>query len=517
MLKLTDHMAELERLELLDREDLLAMVKRMVNGGVSLSFHGKRTAMNIRRRVRPRVTRRMKHLHVGTPPEQSKNLLIEGENLQAMVTLYKYRGQVDLIVTDPPYNTGQDFRYNDRWDEDPNDPNLGNLVTLEDGSRHTKWMKAMLPRLQMMKEMLKPQGVIAVCIDDNELFNLGMMMNEEFGEDNRIAIINWQKAYAPKNDSRHVSTATEYVLVYAKDRTLAKTGLTPRTARMDSRYRNPDSDPDGDWRDDNPTSRERRDHDRYGIQSPFTGAIHYPGTPSWRLPRTRMKKVLEQYGSEYVRKDIKDGRAKAFVIKGSPVPKTPKNQNLDEQPVVEDPRLADAAAAVRAREAAERVRDTQVWPIMYWGAGGRGRPNFKRHLRFVKQGRVPLTYWADEDYEEPFDIGVQSWDHAESGHSQTGINELDSIIGKGHGFDTVKPLKLMQKIIQLWCPAGGLVMDPYAGSGTTGHAVLELNKDTGMDRRFILIEQGRPENGDKYARTLTWQRLQNASNGAAAG
>lgn len=153
---LPDKAGELDGLDLLDREDLIAMVKRMVNGGVSLSFHGKRTAMEISRKVRPRVTRRMKDLHVGTPEEQCKNMLIEGENLQAMVTLYKYRGEVNLIVIDPPYNTGQYFRYNDRWDEDPNDPELGTLVTMEDGSRHTKWMKAILPRLQIMKAMLKP-------------------------------------------------------------------------------------------------------------------------------------------------------------------------------------------------------------------------------------------------------------------------------------------------------------------------------------------------------------------------
>jgi len=89
---------DLDGLELLDREDLIATIKRMVNGGVSLSFHGKRTAMEIARRVRPRITRRISDLHVGTPEEQSRNLLIEGENLQAMVTLYKYRGQVDLIL-----------------------------------------------------------------------------------------------------------------------------------------------------------------------------------------------------------------------------------------------------------------------------------------------------------------------------------------------------------------------------------------------------------------------------------
>ena len=96
-----------------------------------------------------------------------------------------------------------------------------------------------------------------------------------------------------------------------------------------------------------------------------------------------------------------------------------------------------------------------------------------------------------------------SWAASESGRSREGIEELDEIIGKGHGFDTVKPLRLTKKIIQLWCPPHGLVLDPYAGSGTTGHAVLELNQEAGAERRFILIEQGSPANGDKYARTLT--------------
>lgn len=200
-----------DSLESLDRDDLVRIIKGLLTNGVALSFHGKRTAMEISKRVRPRVMRRESRLHVGSPEEQACNLLIEGENLQAMVTLYKYRGLVDLILTDPPYNTGQHFRYNDRWDNDPNDPDLGALVTKEDGSRHTKWIKAMMPRLQLMKAMLKPSGVIAICIDDNELFHLGMMMDEIFGEENRIAVINWQKT-TPKN-ARHVATTTDYVLV----------------------------------------------------------------------------------------------------------------------------------------------------------------------------------------------------------------------------------------------------------------------------------------------------------------
>lgn len=112
-------MVDTDSLELLGREDLIKMVASLSQGGVFINFFGKRSAVEIAKRVRPRVTRRVKELHVGSSAEQSRNMIIEGENLQAMVTLYKYRGQVDLILTDPPYNTGGQFRYNDRWDEDP--------------------------------------------------------------------------------------------------------------------------------------------------------------------------------------------------------------------------------------------------------------------------------------------------------------------------------------------------------------------------------------------------------------
>ena len=91
----------------------------------------------------------------------------------------------------------------------------------------------------------------------------------------------------------------------------------------------------------------------------------------------------------------------------------------------------------------------------------------KKYLKDVKQGIVPTTYWADDDYEEPLDIGTTSWDHEHSGHSQIGINELTSIVGPGHGFETVKPMKLIKKIIQIWCPPTGIVLDPFAGSGTS--------------------------------------------------
>ncbi len=132
-----------------------------------------------------------------------------------------------------------------------------------------------------MKAMLKPGGVLAICIDDNELFHLGMMMDEVFGEENRIAIINWQKSYSPKNDSKHVSTATEYVLVYARDKERAKTGLLSREEGMNAKYRNPDNDPYDIWRSSDATVATPSEKDRYAIQSPFTGALHYPGSRAW--------------------------------------------------------------------------------------------------------------------------------------------------------------------------------------------------------------------------------------------
>lgn len=496
-----------DELSRMDREDLARLVRGLLSNGVALSFHGKRTVLEIVKKVRPRVMRREPKLHVGDPEAQSNNLLIEGENLQAMVTLYKYRGIVDLILTDPPYNTGQQFRYNDKWDDDPNDPDLGTLVSLEDGSRHTKWIKAMMPRLQMMKAMLKPTGVIAICIDDNELFHLGMMMDEVFGENNRIAIINWQKT-TPKN-SRHVSSTTDYVLVYAKDKAQSTTRLLPRSAKADARFGNRDGDRIGDWKQGDVTGKRSPTSHKtmtYAIQSPFTGELHYPlETRHWAFEKATMKKWLTQWGSTYEERDLKDGKPKAIVLRGAPVP---INGKVDS----DHPKLLEARTKALARLA------DGDWPKLYFGVNGDAQPMLKVHASHVKTGSVPTTFWMEEDDPDRLtSIGPVSWEAAASGRTREAIEELDSIVGKGHGFETIKPLSLVKKIIQIWCPPSGLVLDAYAGSGTVGHAVLELNHHTDADRRFILIEQGSPDQGDKYARTLTWQRLRNAVTGARPG
>jgi adenine-specific DNA-methyltransferase len=282
-------------------------------------------------------------------------------------------------VTDPPYNTGQQFRYNDKWDEDPNDPDLGTLVAKEDGSRHTKWIKAMMPRLQMMKAMLKPQGVIAICIDENELFHLGMLMDEVFGEDRRLGIINWQKT-TPKNDASHLSVTTEYVLVYAKDAELASTGELERSRKSNVRFGNPDGDVLGNWKQDNLTARSGGKTNCYALQSPFTGEFYNSANRYWAYKRSTMKKWLEEWGPEYEDCDIGDGRGKAFaIIKGWGHAKT-------------DSQRTDLLNAVREK-AMERL-NAGNWPYLYWGQDGMQRPVRKTYEHLVKSGAVPTTFWV---------------------------------------------------------------------------------------------------------------------------
>lgn len=476
----------------LTKDELIELLEGHGDGGIRIDFLGKDNARKLARRVRPRIVRTIKKYSSGTAADQAMNSLVEGENLQAMATLFKERGQVDFILTDPPYNTGNDWRYNDRWDDDPNDPGLGDLVGPEDGDRHTKWMRFMWPRLQMMRSMLKPAGVLAICIDHRELFHLGQMLDELFGSKNRLAIINWQKSTAPRNDATHVSTATEYVLVYAKDAEEAATGKLPRTESANSRYKDHDGDPRGRWREHDLSARTPSEKADYAIQSPFTGTLYYPpGKYAWRYSKSKIKKWLEEWGSPFEEVALADGRGLALLVAGAEPEKLPKG--------------VTKAAKLRLEE--------RNWPFIWFGLDGTGGPRVKRYLEDMKKGMVPTTYWADDDMEEPITLGSTSWDFEESGLSQTGIKELGAIVGKDHGFETVKPLKLFSKLIQLWCPADGLTLDPFAGSGTTGHAVLQMNAVAGTRRRFILIEQGRPERGDSYARSLTADRLRRVVSG----
>lgn len=492
-------------LEELRLDELITILEANTEGKISVNFSGKAVARRLSRQVRPRITRSVPRLSAGSPEGQARNLLIEGDNLQTMVTLFKERGRVDLIVADPPYNTGNDFRYNDKWEDDPNDDGLGEFIDGNDAARHTKWMRFMYPRLKMMRSMLKRSGVLAICIDYRELFHLGQMLDELFGEQNRLAIINWQKITSPKNHDHGVSSATEYVLVYARDEASAATGKLSHSLLTAAGYRNPDKDELGSWSPSDSTLMGASTHagQVYGIQNPFTGKLHYPQAGRcWRNERSKMKAAVEEWGIKYEDRELDDGLRPALLIKGACNPLT---EDYATDPVV-----------LRAQKAVVKRR-AKVWPRFFWrddrrGNAGHGELRYKTYSSDVAAGVVPTTFWAADDF-EPLGLGGVSWTHQQSGTSEIGVRELNQVVGRGHGFDTVKPLSLIRKIVSIWCPPEGLVLDPFAGSGTTGHAVLDLNEETGANRRFILIEQGRPENGDPYAQSLTCERLRRVVTG----
>ena len=146
----------------------------------------------------------------------SRNMLIEGDNQTILAELPV--GSIDFILTDPPYATGKLFRYDDRWKTPRTHPGEEAYVTEAEVGRHANWINFMACRLQLMKSLLKETGIIAICIGKEQLFRLGILMDEFFGEHNRLGILCWQKRFSPANDSKHISDTTDYVLIYAKKR-----------------------------------------------------------------------------------------------------------------------------------------------------------------------------------------------------------------------------------------------------------------------------------------------------------
>lgn len=475
----------LEKL-ILENSQLKAQLEAITEGGgIKIIFPDKLIAKQIIRKINPRILKELPRYSV--EPINSPNLILEGDNLHALASLYQYRNKVDLILTDPPYNTGKDFRYNDNQNKLPNDEELGDLIQENDSAKHTKWMKFMLPRLILMKEMLKDSGVLAICIDERELFNLGKMLDEIFGEENRVAIINWQKTAAAKNQMKHISPSVEYILVYAKEFTQAKTARLARTPAMLKRYKNPDNDPGGAWVADNPSSGPPSKANLYAVQSPFTGQLlRPPPGASWRWPKRKIKTWLEEYGSEYEEVDLPNEKVPALLLKGSK-----DYSDLENNSVV---KKAQVKAQKRYKEG--------NWPRLVFLKEGEGRFGIKRYLSELKEGVPATNLWESKEFLSSFFIPSK-----ETGYSLTGTRELIAILEKGRDFIGVKPLKLFSKIIQLWCPPNGLILDPFAGTGTTGHAVFELNQTEKSNRQFILIEQGNPKNGDTFARTLLVPRL----------
>jgi adenine-specific DNA-methyltransferase len=205
----------------------------------------------------------------------SDNLLIQGDNLEALKALLPfYRGQVKCIFIDPPYNTKSAFEHYD------------------DNLEHAQWLSMMLPRLQLLRELLCEDGSIWVTIDDNEGHYLKVLMDEVFGRGNFVANVIWEKVFATKNSAQHLSVDHDHILVYGKNAESWVPNLMPRTEKQDSIYKNVDNDPRGIWTSDNLTARNSYSLGIYPVTNPAGRVI--PGPPPgtfWRVSKAKLESL----------------------------------------------------------------------------------------------------------------------------------------------------------------------------------------------------------------------------------
>jgi adenine-specific DNA-methyltransferase len=203
------------------------------------------------------------------------NLLIQGDNLEALKALLPfYRGQVKCIFIDPPYNTKSAFEHYD------------------DNLEHAQWLSMMLPRLQLLRELLREDGSIWVTIDDNEGHYLKVMMDEVFGRGNFVANVVWRKNYSPKSTARHISEDHDHVLVYAKSGVIWAPNLMPRTDKQDRAYKNPDSDLRGPWKPGDLSARNYYGAGTYPITTPSGRIIEGPPKSMyWRVSEPKLQEL----------------------------------------------------------------------------------------------------------------------------------------------------------------------------------------------------------------------------------
>ena len=231
--------------------------------------------------------------------DTTQNLYIEGDNLEVLKLLKEtYLHKVKMIYIDPPYNTGNDFVYEDdfsvesgEWKgESGNFDKDGNLLTSRmtlntesNGRFHTDWLNMIYPRLRVAKDLLTDDGVIFISIDDNEVENLRKVCDEIFGEGNFVAQLVWERAYSPKNDAKYISNSHDYILMIARNIGNFKIGRLERTEEANARYSNPDNDPRGVWKPSDMSVKTYNASCDYPITTPSGKIVEPPAGRCWSL------------------------------------------------------------------------------------------------------------------------------------------------------------------------------------------------------------------------------------------
>lgn len=416
-------------------------------------------------------------------PEPYRNLIIEGDNFDALRLLRStHAGRIRVIYIDPPYNTGnKDWVYNDRY------------VGANDRWRHSQWLEFLYQRLTLARDLLSPDGVILVSINDENRARLEMLMDEVF-PGRRLGSLVWRTKDTGNDLSQRFSHVHEHVLVYANPSFRFNGRPTDR-----SKFRNTDDDPRGDWSPQPLTKAHTyidRENTYYPIQNPETG-YWYPCDPDsvWR------------YASEQeIRKRLNgDETAIAEALAG--LRSDTIEKLIDKKLIYFPPCKAEDVMRFDSRDAlltAIRKGNGPMLPkkktpllredlpdLDFWigKSIATGRPSRKEHwtARPEEERLAPLSSWIagmNEDVAGD-DDALDSMETLRTTRGGVATDEVKSILGS-KAFSYPKPMSLLKGLLGQSTKPDDIVLDFFAGSGTTGHAVLELNAADQGKRRYIL-------------------------------
>lgn len=424
--------------------------------------------------------------------DTTENLIIEGDNLEVLKLLQKsYLGKIKMIYIDPPYNTGNDFIYPDNYSEslqtyleytgqvDVEGRKFG-TNTDTDGRFHSKWLNMMYPRLYLARNLLRDDGVILISIDDHEVENLRRICNEVLGEENFVASMIWEKGR--KNDAKLLSVGHEYVLVFAKS-----LGLLREISTI--------------WREEKPGAREiwekylelRRLHDD-------NNSLIETNLQTWysSLPKSHPSKKWSRYkrvdaNGPWRDRDISwpGGEGPRYDVMH---PKTKKPCKVPE-------------AGWRFSTPEEMQRQIKLGLVEF--REDHTEPPFRKaHIRPIP-AEIEAEGVAEQDAAE--DNGEEEFASQVRGsyfykQSQVAVKFLRDLLG-AKAFNNPKDHFELAKLFNyvMANDTNAMVMDFFAGSGSTGHAVMELNRADGGKRRYVLVQLPEPLNPDNKDQKIAAQ------------
>jgi adenine-specific DNA-methyltransferase len=491
-------------IDYLDREELISLVRELQeellmsrafstfsessSHDATLQWRGRNRFLS--EKIIPAVLKPISELSFH--PELGNNRIIEGDNLAVMTSLrLDFRGKIDVIYLDPPYNTGEDsFAYSDDYkfsnaevqDLRRRARPAESFVSLDDPSRHTKWINHMAPRLYAARKLLSNTGVVIISIDEHELPRLWMLMEEMFGEKNRIATLIWERSR--KNDAKYISEGHEYMLVWARN----KDELDTRAALLANTL---------EWKNDKGRWRKRKD----GADVILTA--YAEAKSEYGNDIDSIQRVIDELFLDLP----KDHPAHAIRYK-----------KVNKLGVYNDD--GDLSWPGGGGPRYEIIHPTTGKPCKIPTRGWAFKE--EEMTRLINEGRIAfkanhngiprlITYLHEMENEVRTSVISRS--------GQRSVEVLESILGKG-AFKNPKDHEILAELFNLvtWRNKKSIVLDAYAGTGTTAHSVISLNAEDGGSRRFILIESGDTSARSKAARSrytneITAERVRRVING----